>query len=64
MGRITPKLVRKTGDELYNKYKDYVSSDFEQNKKLVGRVATLGSKKIRNILAGYLVRKVKKGDLY
>ena len=51
-----PEYVKKMALEIYRKYRDRVSADFEENKKLVMEVANIPSKKIRNMVAGYLVR--------
>ncbi|HEW94057.1 30S ribosomal protein S17e [Candidatus Geothermarchaeota archaeon] len=51
-----PEFVRRLALEIYNKYRDRVSRDFEENKKLVKEVLNIPSKKVRNIVAGYLTR--------
>jgi len=53
MGRIKSKLVKRTGANLL-KEKNKFSSDFKENKKLLGTLET--SKKIKNKIAGYLTR--------
>tara|TARA_Y100000034_G_C6796111_1_gene356829 strand:- start:368 stop:568 length:201 start_codon:yes stop_codon:yes gene_type:complete len=60
MGRIRIGLVKITGTNIYNKYKDKFSVDFDNNKKSLDEVATINSKKLRNIIAGYIVGLVKK----
>lgn len=39
-----------------------VSKSFDENKKLLGDVAVIHSKKMRNAIAGYLVRLKKTED--
>ena len=51
-----PEFVRRLALEIYNKYRDRVSRDFEENKKLVKEVLNIPSKKVRNMVAGYLTR--------
>ena len=51
-----PEFVRKLALEIYEKYGDRVSKDFEENKKLVKEVLRIPSKKVRNMVAGYLTR--------
>jgi len=60
MGRIKTKPVKSAGDELYAAYGDRFSKDFEKNKEVLPGVAEVRSKKIRNILAGYLTKKAKR----
>ncbi|MBS3115654.1 30S ribosomal protein S17e [Candidatus Woesearchaeota archaeon] len=45
--------------ELVDKYKKDFTPDFEKNKKLVSSRADIQSKKIRNIIAGYVTRLIR-----
>lgn len=56
MGKIKSKMIRRTGDTLTEKGFAF-SEDFEKNKKILG--SEMPSKKLRNRIAGYLVRKKK-----
>jgi ribosomal protein S17E len=60
MGRIKTKLVKKIGNELVERYGQEFGIDFEQNKKVVAKYLQT-SKKLRNIIAGYIV-KLKKQE--
>ncbi len=60
MGRIKTKLTKRITFDLIDKYKKDFTPDFEQNKKLVSSRAEIQSKKIRNIIAGYVTRRIKK----
>ncbi len=62
MGRIKTKPVKSAGDRLYKRHPDKFSKDFEKNKQVLPQVAEVRSKKIRNILAGYLTKKAKRGE--
>ncbi len=53
MGRIKSKLVKRTAKALLNQENKF-SSNFEENKKRLAD--TMPSKKIKNKIAGYLVR--------
>jgi len=44
---------------LLAKYPDRFKDNFEENKKLIAEVAEVHSKKLRNVIAGYLTRLVK-----
>ena len=60
MGRIVPKYIKTLGQEFFEKHKDAIKPSFEANKQLLNRVGRFGSKKVRNVLAGYLTRLAKK----
>ncbi len=62
MGRIKTKKIKSAGDELFAKHKERFSKDFAENKQALPDVAEVRSKKIRNILAGYLAKKAKIGE--
>ena len=55
MGRIKTKLVKRFSHEIFEKFDKDLSNDFEKNKILV-RDNTNASKKMRNVIAGYLTR--------
>ncbi|MEM2115958.1 MAG: 30S ribosomal protein S17e [Candidatus Woesearchaeota archaeon] len=59
MGRIVPKQIKIKVRELFEKYKDYITTDFQTNKKFVSLTTKFGSKKMRNKIAGYLTRYAK-----
>jgi len=59
MGRIKTMLIKRTVNSLIAKHPDRFKDDFEENKKLVEDVAEIRSKKLRNVIAGYLTRLVK-----
>ena len=56
MGRIKTKPIKRVTNELYKKYKDRFTSNFNDNKKIVEEVLATDSKKIRNVVAGYITR--------
>lgn len=59
MGRIKTTLIKRTAIELFNTHKNEFKKDFEENKKIVEGLAEIESKKLRNIIAGYITRLVK-----
>lgn len=61
MGRIKTVLIKRKTKELLQKYSDSFTSDFAQNKSLVTQHMQVSSKKLRNIVAGYVTRLKKKG---
>ncbi len=61
MGRIKTRKVKVLAKEILEKFPDRVSADFELNKQLVGEVLVgQVSKKLRNQIAGYITRLVKR----
>ena len=60
MGRIKTKLVKRTGEELFRNNPNKFSEDFEDNKKVLPELTELNSKKLRNVIAGYVTRLVRK----
>ena len=62
MGRIKTKRIKALTNDVYDRYKDKVSTKFEENKQLLNEVQDSKSKKLRNIMAGYATR-LKKRDI-
>ncbi|MAG39632.1 30S ribosomal protein S17e [Candidatus Pacearchaeota archaeon] len=54
MGRIKPKLIKRTSRNLLEKDLETFGKEFEHNKKAIGN--SLPSKKTRNKIAGYIAR--------
>ncbi len=59
MGRITPTRIQRLGKELIEKYPSKFGKEFDKNKKAVDQLAEIQTKKLRNVLAGFITRKVK-----
>ncbi|MBI4021239.1 MAG: 30S ribosomal protein S17e [Candidatus Aenigmarchaeota archaeon] len=57
MGRVKNIAIKTLGDSLLAEHS--FTESFEKNKKILGDVKPITSKRIRNILAGYLTTKVK-----
>ena len=56
MGRIKTKLIKRNAKELIQRYKDRFSNDFQDNKKIIIELVEVNSKKLRNVMAGYVTR--------
>lgn len=54
MGRIKSTLVKRTSRQLIDRTPDTFTSTFGDNSKALGR--TMPSKRIRNMIAGYITR--------
>jgi small subunit ribosomal protein S17e len=61
MGRIKTKLMKRVTIKVFNKHSDEISTDFAKNKEILTKFAELPSKKMRNVIAGYLTR-LRKAD--
>ena len=59
MGRIKGTLVKRTAKSMLLKHKEEFTASFEENKKALARIMPI-QKKIRNSVAGYIARIVKR----
>ncbi|USH00035.1 30S ribosomal protein S17e [Thermococcus argininiproducens] len=59
MGNIKQRFIKRTGRELFNRYPNEFTRDFEHNKKKVEELTNITSKTIRNRIAGYVTRLVR-----
>lgn len=60
MGRIKTLLIKRVTNELMNLHGDKFTDNFEENKIIVSSIVSTPSKKLKNIIAGYVTRLVKK----
>ena len=60
MGQIKNTYIKNLTETLLEKYPDKFTEDFKKNKEELEKLIKLESKKIRNLVAGYLVHLVKK----
>ena len=56
MGRIKTKLIKRVTEDIFEKHREHVKSSFGENKRIVSQLAHFESKKLRNIVAGYLTK--------
>lgn len=59
MGKIKPTTVKRVGKKLFQTYPGKFTTNFEENKKLIAETVEYKSKKLRNVLAGYMVKLAK-----
>tara|TARA_Y100000310_G_scaffold272635_1_gene287739 strand:+ start:38 stop:226 length:189 start_codon:yes stop_codon:yes gene_type:complete len=59
MGRIKTTQVKRVGNKLVRDHRDKFSKDFDTNKHVLPNYVTVHSKKLRNVLAGYISRLMK-----
>ena len=60
MGRIKTTLIKRKTRELLDRHGERFTLDFTENKRLVTQLTIMSSKKLRNIIAGYVTRLKKK----
>ena len=59
MGRIKTQLVKRISNELVRDYNSILKKTFEENKLIVQDRVDVTSRKLRNIIAGYVTRIMK-----
>ncbi len=59
MGRVRPGIVKKIAKRLIAEKEELFTADFEHNKKVLKELGIIPNKKLRNKVAGYMVRVVK-----
>ena len=62
MGRIKTMLIKRITSNLVKEHGQDFKQSFDENKKLVTKYADIPSKKLRNVIAGYVTRLVKTKD--
>jgi len=60
MGRIKTKLVKRITNDILKNFGDEVTPSFEESKKLITLKLDTQSKKLRNMIAGYVARRKRK----
>jgi small subunit ribosomal protein S17e len=64
MGNIRQSNIKTISFKLLNNYGEAFTEDFDQNKALVTKYTSIESKVIRNRVAGYVTRKVRRAPKY
>ncbi|MCJ7816793.1 MAG: 30S ribosomal protein S17e [Candidatus Aenigmarchaeota archaeon] len=60
MGRIKSVPVKNLGDDLMATHGKKFTTDFDKNKKVLGEVKKIKSKRTRNVVAGYITKQMQK----
>jgi len=58
LGKVRTEHVKRMARELVERFPDKITTDFENNKKLVDTLTSISSTKLRNRIAGYATRLV------
>ena len=56
MGRIKTKMIKRVTLSLVKDHRSEFKKDFDSNKQIVTQIADIPSKKLRNVIAGYVTR--------
>ena len=62
MGRIKTMLIKRVTLELVKRHRGQLGTEFQHNKEVIARVTKTNSNKIRNIIAGYATRLMRKAQ--
>lgn len=54
MGRIKTSFVKHIAKDLFEKHADKFTTDFSKNKEAIEQLIDINSKRLRNIVAGYI----------
>lgn len=60
MGNIKTSFVKSVANEIYEKHADKFTTDFSKNKKIVKQFADIKSKRMENMIVGYLTNLKKR----
>lgn len=59
MGRIRQKYIKRSARLLLERYPDKFTGDYEQNRNALEGLAEIGSKPLKNKIAGYIATLLK-----
>ena len=62
MGRIKTKFMKRLSFELIKQHKPELKQDYAENKKIIEPLLTNSTKKVRNVVAGYVTRLMKRKE--
>jgi len=54
LGRIKTTFIKSIGQELYEKHPDKFTDDYSKNKKVINELVRIESKKLKNVITGYV----------
>ena len=60
MGRIKSIAVKSLGDEIIEEHGDKLTSEFGKNKAKIKELREIKSKRVRNVVAGYVTKELRK----
>jgi len=60
MGRVKTVSIKVMGNQIIKEHGKLFTDNFEKNKEILNEIMEIKSKKIKNILAGYITKEIKK----
>lgn len=60
MGRIKTISIKTLGNELIKEHGDKFTDDFGRNKEVLVKIKKIKSKKVKNVLAGYITKEMRR----
>jgi len=60
MGTVKQAYIKATANKILELHADKFTEDFETNKRIIAQYTDIESKTLRNRVAGYITRKMKK----
>ncbi|BFI73071.1 30S ribosomal protein S17e [Nanoarchaeota archaeon] len=60
MGRILHGKFRREANKILEKYGNLFTTDYKKNIKILQAITSLPSKRLRNMLAGYITRQIRR----
>lgn len=60
MGRIKSIAIKSLARDIVEEHGNKFTTDFDKNKKIVGDVKKIKSKKIRNVVTGYITKETER----
>jgi len=60
VGRIKTVAIKVMGNQIIREHGNLFTDSFEKNKEVLNEIKDIKSKKIRNILAGYITKEIKR----
>ena len=60
MGRIKSIAIKNLARDILENHKDKFTTDFEKNKKVIGGIRDIQSKKTRNVVTGYITKEMQR----
>jgi len=56
LGKVRPDQIKKPAREILTRYHERFTTNFGENKKILGEVARVYSPRMKNRIAGYITR--------
>ena len=62
MGRVKSTAIKNLARDVLEEHGNRFSTDFEKNKKTIAEIRNIDSKKVRNVVAGYITKEMKRAE--